>query len=84
MNDVRPESNWYENADGFRFDGRRLEHGVAFDRALERLSMHPVDPARRQGVDWRRLRQSKVEEIMEGMLWGTRTQPPEKPREGVA
>ena len=27
---------------GFRVDGRRYEHGFAFDRALERLTMHPV------------------------------------------
>ena len=30
-----------ELPEGFRFDGRRLEHGFAFDRALERLTLHP-------------------------------------------
>ena len=28
--------------EGFRVDGRRYEHGFAFDRALERLTMHPA------------------------------------------
>ena len=31
-----------ELPDGFRVDGRRYEHGFAFDRALERLTMHPA------------------------------------------
>ena len=35
--DMPPE----ELPEGFRVDGRRYEHGFAFDRALERLTMHP-------------------------------------------
>ncbi len=48
--------------------------------------MLPVDVMIRPIVKelTRALRQSKVEGIMERMLWGTRTQSPEKPREGVA
>ncbi len=29
-------------------------------------------------------RLSKIEGIIEGMFWGSRNQPPDKPREGVA
>ena len=31
-----------ELPEGFRVDGRRYEHGFAFDPALERLTMHPA------------------------------------------
>ncbi len=72
--DTPPE----EMPPGFRFDGRRLEHGFAFDRALERLAMHPsIWPIVKELTRGR-------SRLVTGMLCGTRTQPPQKPCEGVA
>ena len=52
--------------------------GFAFDRALERLAMHPSIWPIVKALTRGRPR------LVTGMLWGTGTQPPPRPREGVA